>query len=502
MRVPRRVLAAAALALGVGSLACSNGARSLQPDSGGAAGTGIGGAGGAAGTGIGGVGGAAGTGIGGAGGARGTGIGGAGGATGTGVGGGSGAAFTGVHAFTVTSTVSWTSKVSSTGGGPVSLPATQTFTLVLDADARRAIMGAAGLASAAPYLSNDNRTFQFGGYLPVNLSPDGPCAPWAVYSSLTITLEDNGGLTGASTGQACVQAGDTANCAEAMMVVSGGPDVVAPVLTVGNAGGPIDPIIGPAVRASEPLPPNTRPMMTSTGGDQVVFPTPPSSGLPLLDAFIADLPPPPVLLRYGDTYSVLPNGVVDFAGNAATTTAQFQTGAAPPLAAQDGFESVTDATFGGATVTSGAGNLVIAGSKSLYVPPQPYPALTSHAARSQLALRLAVPPGATTIRFSYRSVDNVMSVLPGYLEFAWASVGQPITSGIAGALPAAPNPKTVELPDHTMGALGPVTQAEFPLAARTGAEVVLALIDQGVSGCGGGLEAHPAGIIIDDLCVK
>lgn len=471
-----QLLITSSTAVALLALGCDQGVLSVSDDPG----TGHGGNGGSA--------------SGDGGGAGSTGIGGGGGASGTGVGGGGGALGTGVHAFTVTSTVSWTGSGVSSNNPTPTLPATQTFTLVLDADARRAIMGAAGLASASPYLSNDNRTFQFGGDLSVNLPPDGPCAPWAVYSTVTITLEDNGRLTGASTGQACA-AGGTAICAEAMMVVSGEPDVVAPVLTVGNAGGPIDPIIGPVVRASEPLPPNTRPMMTSTGGDQVVFPTPPSSGL---DAFIAYLPPPPVLLRYEDTYSVLPNGVVDFAGNAATTTAQFQTGAAPPLAAQDGFESVTDATFGGATVISGAGNPVIAGSKSLYVPPQPYP-FPHHAARSQLALRLAVPPGATTIQFSYRTVDNGAAGLPSYLEFAWASVGQPITTG---GLPATPNPTTVELPDHTMIALGPVTQAEFPLAAGTGAEVVLALIDLGAPLCGGDLLDPAGGVIIDDLHVK
>ena len=76
-----------------------------------------------------------------------------------------------------------------------------------------------------------------------------------------------------------------------------------------------------------------------------------------MDAFVRVMAKPSRLLRYSDEYRVTLDGVTDLDGNAPppTTALAFTTRAPPPLVAEDGFESVTDATLGGAQVLSGRG---------------------------------------------------------------------------------------------------------------------------------------------------
>ncbi len=464
MRSTATFLALAAFVAASGSIACSNRASPLQPGSAGAP----------------------------------AGTGGISGPSGSGMGGGGGAwTFMGVHAYTVTSTVSWTdSQFTETGAN---LPATQTVTLVLDTNARSAIVGAKD-HDARPYQSNDDRTFQIdpdppGGFtVPLR----GGCyPPYVGYGAMTVMFADGASLTGTGTGLGCVEGFGNSVCAKVSMVFAGRPDVEAPTLTVDDSGGAVDPFVGATVRASEPLPPTTRPTMTSTSGDRFTLAQVPY-GVPSRDAAATNFHTPNVLLRYGEGYSVIPDGIVDFAGNATTTPATFQTVAPPPLAAPDGFESVTGTSLGGAILISGAGNPVISGAQSLYVPLQNH--RDTCANQTLLAsLRLAVPAGATTIRFSYRSVTYTSSGPgTGFVGVEWASAGQPISSG---SLPAAQNPKTFTMPDQTMTLLGPVTSAEFPLDASTGAEVALAFM-YNLLGCSTLGPCPSVGIVIDDLRVE
>ena len=86
--------------------------------------------------------------------------------------------------------------------------------------------------------------------------------------------------------------------------------------------------------------------------------------------FVTRFEKPTTTLRYGTRYQVLVDGVTDFAGNAVTDRASltFFTKARPPLlAAQDGFESLTDTTFAGVSVLTSADGPVITGTKSLYI---------------------------------------------------------------------------------------------------------------------------------------
>ena len=96
---------------------------------------------------------------------------------------------------------------------------------------------------------------------------------------------------------------------------------------------------------------------------------------------------PARLLRYSDEYRVTLDGVTDLDGNAPppTTALTFTTRAPPPLVAEDGFESVTDTTLGGAQVLSGAGAPTIEGARSLYIPPAASVARAGHANRAAAA---------------------------------------------------------------------------------------------------------------------
>ena len=200
-----------------------------------------------------------------------------------------------------------------------------------------------------------------------------------------------------------------------------------------------------------------------------------------------------ILLRYGETYTVDTDGLADFAGNraAATNALTFDTKPPPPLVAADGFESVTDTMLGGAEVLSGAGAPAISGSRSLYIPP-----VTTYGAppTTQLALRLAIAPGNTVLRFSYRNVMLTPTVTYG-AQFKVASVYGSIVSMV---LPDAGGTETAAVIDQTSVTLGPVMTATINLPADATVEVVLARITQWGGFCG---PPYPraTGIIIDDL---
>ena len=138
-------------------------------------------------------------------------------------------------------------------------------------------------------------------------------------------------------------------------------------------------------------------MLRSTTGDAMVLGAPTG-----MEAFVRVMAKPARFLRY--------RRISRHAGRrhrprrqraAADHLLTFTTRAPPPLVAEDGFESVTDATLGGAQVLSGAGAPTIEGARSLYIPPA-----TSIGGRvTQIALRLPILSGDTVLHFSDRSVN-------------------------------------------------------------------------------------------------
>jgi hypothetical protein len=456
VRAARRVLASLSLSLGLGGLAC-NGSLRADPDAG---------------------------------------------PSGGGGGLGAGVALTGVHAYTVSSQVT-TDPRSQTNPLAPDGNWTQSFKLVLDANAGLAVLGTTGQEDATPYQSSDGRTFAISGtfYVPLPDSPgsNNSCGPFDVeYGPMTITVASDGHLTGAGKGRVCASFADNDVCSDSTIVYSGGPDGDPPVLTIDGTGALVDPFLMGDIRASQPLPLGTRPTLLSTGGDEFMLAAPPPAGIAALDMFAASFPPPPRRLLYGDTYTILAYNVFNLVGKAATTSSQFQTLPDPPFVLPDGFESVTAASIGDALVIS-TGYPVITGIKSLYLPPQEHAA----AQPRKLALRLGLPVGATRIAFTYRTV-NVGTESPADLKFAWASFGEPIASM---TLAPAQNPTSAQFPDLGTVALGPPTLVQLPLgaAADNHSEIVLDLIDSPVGACAPGPPVGPStnrtGIIMDDVVV-
>ena len=151
------------------------------------------------------------------------------------------------------------------------------------------------------------------------------------------------------------------------MVLTGVRDTEPPILTLSAAGDIADPWTPFWVVSSEPLPgQQVRPCSGRRRGDAMVLGAPTG-----MEAFVRVMAKPARLLRYSDEYRVTLDGVTDLDGNPPppTTALTFTTRAPPPLVAEDGFESVTDATLGGAQVLSGAGAPTIEGARSLYIPP-------------------------------------------------------------------------------------------------------------------------------------
>jgi hypothetical protein len=266
--------------------------------------------------------------------------------------------------------------------------------------------------------------------------------------------------------------------------LSGVPDAEPPRLT-----GPttqIDVFAPVTFTATEPLPPNTTAVLVDLRGDRLVL----APGA--LEA-VFSFPAPAKMWRYNDQYTLMLDGIIDFGGNLARPddAISFTTGAPPPLVAEDGFESGTGTTVGGAQVLSGSGAPTITGARSLYIPPVNGTVPTGSSETTQIALRLALSAGDTVVRFSYRTV-NPNTILGGSY-FLMASEGGLITSPTLPPDSAQPTAATI---NQSSVMLGPVTTATFPLPSDAAGEIVLTRRLRG----SGGLPPRPeTGVIIDDL---
>jgi hypothetical protein len=192
------------------------------------------------------------------------------------------------------------------------------------------------------------------------------------------------------------------------------------------------------------------------------------------------------------------DGLVDFAGNEGSSAAPLRLAAfaTPPLVAADGFESATG-TVGGATVISaGNGPLPpITGARSVYIVGAGGPSPTTAAVGSMMNVRLAVPAGATKLRFSYRLVSQLnggsgVTIALGSVG-GHASSGDSIFSMEKGTQTVWSGAKTVLVTD--------VATKEVALPAGVTDELVVD-IATGVDSCGPA--PLPVGVLIDDLRVE
>jgi hypothetical protein len=381
--------------------------------------------------------------------------------------------FSGIRSFVVTSTFPQDAGISGVSS--------HTFTLNLHGDVRVAIAG--GPREGAQFAFGIDADGAFHSTQPVRFAIASGCQSSVTYAALTFTIDASGTLQGTARGTLLLISGDVGTPMNVTTSLTGVPDTQAPTLSLAAS---TDPLGGLAVFASEPLPRGTNPTLVSAGGDSITLAAPPS-----LDPFVHRFSMPERMLRYNEQYSLVIAGIADFVGNEATTTSTgFTTIAPPPLAPEDGFESITDTALGGAEVLSGSGAPVIAGSRSLYIPPTIAP--TSPGPRFEV--RLPVAAGDTALRFRYRTVN------PGYSSGVFYRIGSEGASILPVTLPGEPVQTTPATINGNAVMLSPLTTLTVPLPDDVGDEIVLQRTVQ-QAGCARPFPPFP-GIIIDDLRVE
>jgi hypothetical protein len=367
-------------------------------------------------------------------------------------------------------------------------PAAHVFTMTVDADQRIAITGTHGGGTVEPIEQTPAGPLRFvrRPIFPIQVPAD--CGGSVTYDDLTFTIDRSGGLTGTGRGQVTSYFNDVGTSAAATMVLTGVPDLEQPKLSLSAAGNIADPWTPIWVVASEPLRPGQAPpVLRSAGGEAMPFTA--AAGIESL--FVTLLAKPSRMLRFDEPYQVAIDGITDLGGNRASgaTSLAFTTGPPPPLITEDGFESVVEATLGGAGVLTGPDAPTISGARSLYIPPT-----ASLTAGKQLALRVPIAPPDRTLRFAFRVVN------PGFdtgIHFLVASVGGAIeTASLPSEVGAPTTPAVI---DGRSVALGPTRTMTIGLPPDVHGDVVLARMASQAQSCGGPPPAAVPGMIIDDL---
>jgi hypothetical protein len=365
--------------------------------------------------------------------------------------------------------------------------------MVLDADKRIAILGSSvgqgvGVFEPTATGGGGSQTASFG--LGSNTSVS--------YQTMDVTIAPSGTLIGTAQGRGSSPPINTdvgVNTVVLSMSLAGVPDTEPPGFESSFFGGPqVDPFASLTVMPTEPLPPDTRLVLVDLRGDRIDI-APPSTQLTAAFSFN---PAQALMWRYNEQYSLLLDGVVDFAGNARPAGGPppaFTTTAPPVLVAEDGFESVTATTLAGAQVLSQPDGPAITGTRSIYIPSLAGSiSAGQRAATTQLALRIALDPTNTVLRFAYRPSTGSVGATEVY--FLLGSEGGQVTYA---TLPTYDGPTTIVTVGQRQVALGPVTTAEFPLPMGAASAGELTLVRR-VRAWPGGLPAPPVpGLMIDDL---
>lgn len=310
-------------------------------------------------------------------------------------------------------------------GAGLDLPATASFTLVLDADAHLAIVGAKGRAATVAASSSDGRTFHLGAFSIGGTRAADGCSIGTLiqFTSLDVTVS-GASLSGQARGFGQISCGDCSFNVDFTAEVTGGPDVTTPFLSL-SSGSTAGPFGQPFFIANEPLPTTARAWLQTVAGEKVeLVPFTTEEEPSLVVAFRQ-----PNVLPASAGFTLQFDGLKDFAGLAgAAAPALRLDGFAAPLVPEDGFESQTGAQIGGAAVLGPSAPLMpIGGQVSVYVGNENAPAIPGSKFGPTLNVRLAVQPGDTKVRFSYRTVSAGAG-----LNVATVDVGA------VGSAPAAP----------------------------------------------------------------
>jgi len=360
------------------------------------------------------------------------------------------------------------------------------FMMVLDAEQPIAILGADAGGTTAALVQTGTNTFQFVGTVSIPTIERGRCPSGALeYDDFAFTMTAAGELEGGGHGQSIRVIGGVTSTFSAPMTLSGVADTVGPVLGLYTYANLSDPLTHFTVIASEPLP---QPLVLRGTGDHSIALSPVPAAVGIL------FEKPKVMLRFGETYAVDVASVTDFAGHPPTVegSVTFGTREAPPLVAEDGFESLMgDSQLGNTQVVSLMGAPVISGARGLYL----YPSSASGMLGTRFEVRLAVAPGDSVLRFSYRTASTTASGGED-AEFVVATPGGALVSTV---LPASGTrtPGRIYVDDVM---LGPLTTATIALPADAAGEVVLARASASLI-CEGA-QPEAVGVLIDDLRVE
>jgi hypothetical protein len=392
----------------------------------------------------------------------------------------------GWRAFDVVAALTSTSH----SAGARSIPASGRFTLAVNGDQKIVLAGGDGGGQVLRASIHGNTIIAAGTTFTVG-GESVDCVPavsvW--YDTLTATVDEAGSLGGTTTGWVNFTCGGCADSVPFTAVLTGTADATAPTLL---GPGPVDPFDPFMLMASEPLAPTATARLVAEDGSAID-----------LAPIVADHSPVPMVLGFynpgivlpaGHTYSVPLDGLVDFVGHVNQTAQAMPSTpfAAAPMVPQDGFESATGTTLGGAMVMTSGPLPAIAGDTSLYVGAAGAPLLES-SGPTTFTVRLARQPDAKQLRLSYRVVSTTMET----------SFYGMLRAGSEGAL-ATPTYYWLDAPgpQETLTVAGqpvfasPVVTNQVPLPDGVTDEVEVAISGDPPSCV---RPTGPAGLLIDDL---
>lgn len=380
--------------------------------------------------------------------------------------------------------------------GPASsgLPATNRFTLVLDADARLAIAGGDGYGAVVGVTSADGRTFRAASPFNAGGGGDGDgcgVTERVLYETFEVTIADDGSLTGSAGGIALIGCAGCLAAVDPTARLVGTADATPPRLRLPGPG-LTSPFEAFSLRASEPLPATTTARLVADDGAVIdLIPELGDLAFPVVVGFRK----PDIILRAGHAFVVELDGA-DFAGlvDPADASLRLASFVEAPAVIEDGFESVTGSVFGGAMVITAGPLRPITGTTSLYVGAKDAPGVDSPTGRS-LMVRLSRQPGDTRLRFSYRVAGpRAETPFAGRLrvgsEGAWSGLALGASAEVAGTA------EIIMLAGKEAYVSAVVTR-EVSLPADATDEV-LVLIAPDIFPCSLP-EGSPNGLLIDDL---
>jgi hypothetical protein len=377
--------------------------------------------------------------------------------------------------------------------GSTSLPATNDFTLVLDADARLAIAGGNGQGAVIGVTTADGRTFHSAGTFSVG-STGSVCTGQedVRYDEFEVAIDGNS-LSGSARGSADISCGDCVFQVPFTATLIGTSDATPPSLRATGTN-PQDPFEAFNLVTTEPLPASATARLVADDGTAIdLVPQTVDGPIPLVVGFAK----PEVVLRDGRAYAVALDGLVDFAGqmDRSGTPLRLVSFPAAPLVPADGFESVTETVLGGAMVMRAGPLPAIAGNTSLYIGTTGAPGLDPTAGHA-LMVRLSRQPADTKLVFSYRVVaSGIERAFVGTIRVGSedASPG----SAIDELNPPTGSPETLVVGGQ-MAIATPVGVEEVPLPADATSEVLFFIAPSNPL-CGNLAFPTGMGLLIDDL---